>query len=122
MDDQRSLIQWDIDSNSIVKRIGSQQNLGRWPIPHCFLLWAVLYGKLFTKRIIIITPSKNSVAIIFGLVGILFLALGCDKAYSSRRPSQIAFTLLLLVAGSGFVINSIRLFFAKQAKGMASQH
>ncbi len=127
LDEQRGLIQWDVDSNSIVKRIGSQQKFGTLAYIALFLLWAVLYGKLFTKRTVIPSKSSVTIAFIFGLIGlkqsrwvllkafgILLLAFGCDMAYWSRHPYQIAFTSLLLVAGSVFVIKSIRLFFAKE--------
>ena len=116
------LLQWDIASNSVAKRIGSRQIFRKLVFFFTlFFLWAVLYGKSFMKPAVM--PGKSRGALVFtagllGLIGIVSLALGCYFAFTARSPSYVSTILAVtqLVNGSLFVAGSIRLFFAAPGK------
>ena len=94
LDEPGGLLQWDTASNSVAKRIGSRQTFRKMVFYFTlFFLWAVLYGKSFTKPAVM--PSKNRGNLIFpagllALIGIVSLAMGCYFAFTSRAPLYLS--------------------------------
>jgi len=122
LDKPGGLLQWDITSNSVAKRIGSRQTFRKMVFYFTlFFLWAVLYGKSFTKPAGM--PGKRRGNLVFtagllALIGIVSLAMGCYFAFTSRAPLYVSTILVVILLGNGtlFVAVSIRLFFAAPGK------